>query len=69
MANVTRSEDPSWSAETLLAAVTSGFASAREPRLVRQRFQEELRVLVDAREAETLSRQRPLPPWYSFLKR
>jgi transcriptional regulator with PAS, ATPase and Fis domain len=36
-------------AETLLTSVTSGFSIAREPRLVRQRFEEELRALVNAR--------------------
>jgi transcriptional regulator with PAS, ATPase and Fis domain len=41
--------DPDSPAATLLAAVTSGFSIAREPRLVRQRFEEELRVLVSAR--------------------
>lgn len=41
--------DPEWPAATLLAAITSGFSVAREPRLVRQRFEEELRALVDAR--------------------
>ncbi|MEO6213754.1 MAG: sigma 54-interacting transcriptional regulator [Vicinamibacterales bacterium] len=38
-----------WPAATLLAAVTSGFSVAREPRLMRQRFEEELRSLVNAR--------------------
>src|SRR5262245_50445615 len=42
-------KDPDWVAQTLLTAVTSGFSLVREPRLVRQRFEEELRVLVDAR--------------------
>ena len=45
----TATPDPEWPAETLLAAITSGFSVAREPRLVRQRFEEELRALVDAR--------------------
>jgi hypothetical protein len=33
---------------TLVAALTSGLASVREPRLVRERFEEELRVLLRA---------------------
>ncbi|MBA3298063.1 MAG: hypothetical protein H0U19_14140, partial [Acidobacteria bacterium] len=41
--------DPEWPAATLLATITSGFSVAREPRLVRQRFEEELRTLVNAR--------------------
>ena len=41
--------DSDWPAETLLTAVTSGFSLAREPKAVRQRFEEELRALVDAR--------------------
>lgn len=41
--------EPQWPAETLLSAITSGFSIAREPRLVRQRFEEELRALVNAR--------------------
>lgn len=36
-------------ATTLLAAVTSGLSVVREPRLVRARFEEELRTLVNAR--------------------
>jgi transcriptional regulator with PAS, ATPase and Fis domain len=40
--------DAGWPAEALLAVVTSGFSVAREPRVVRQRFEEELRALVDA---------------------
>ncbi|HXG56978.1 MAG TPA: hypothetical protein VNJ03_16490, partial [Vicinamibacterales bacterium] len=40
---------PDWPAVTLLASITSGFSVAREPRLVRQRFEEELRALVNAR--------------------
>ena len=43
------SGDPSDPATTLLAAVTSGLSLAREPRLVRARFEEELRSLVHAR--------------------
>src|SRR5829696_1894133 len=38
-----------WPAATLLAAVTNGFSVAREPRLMRQDFEEELRALVNAR--------------------
>jgi transcriptional regulator with PAS, ATPase and Fis domain len=41
--------DPEASAVTLLAAVTSGLSLARDPRLTRQRFEEELRTLVRAR--------------------
>jgi len=36
-------------ATTLLAAITSGLSVVREPRLVRARFEEELRMLVNAR--------------------
>lgn len=45
----TRTLEPEWPAEKLLTAVTSGFSVAREPLLVRQRFEEELRALVGAR--------------------
>ena len=38
-----------WPATTLLTAVTSGFSVAREPRQMRQDFEEELRALVNAR--------------------
>ena len=68
--------DPTWPASTLLAAVTSGFSIAREPRLVRQRFEEELRTLVNARSVavrqyaatspappEVVSLEVPAPPW------
>ncbi|HJR58065.1 MAG TPA: sigma 54-interacting transcriptional regulator [Vicinamibacterales bacterium] len=41
--------DPDAPATTLLAAVTSGLSLAREPRLLRARFEEELRTLVNAR--------------------
>ncbi|MBA2301725.1 MAG: sigma 54-interacting transcriptional regulator [Acidobacteria bacterium] len=41
--------DPDAPATTLLAAVTSGLSVAREPRLLRARFEEELRMLVHAR--------------------
>ena len=43
-----RATEPDWPAETLLSSITSGFSVAREPRLVRQRFEEELRALVNA---------------------
>ena len=41
--------DPDAAATTLLAAVTSGLSLVREPRLLRARFEEELRTLVQAR--------------------
>ena len=41
--------DPDAAATTLLAAVTSGLSLVREPRLLRARFEEELRLLVQAR--------------------
>ena len=41
--------DPEAAATTLLAAVTRGLSVVREPRLLRQRFEEELRTLVQAR--------------------
>src|SRR5918993_1241667 len=41
--------DPIDPATTLLSAITSGLSVVREPRLVRARFEEELRTLVDAR--------------------
>jgi transcriptional regulator with PAS, ATPase and Fis domain len=41
--------DPEAAATTLLAAVTSGLSLVREPRLLRARFEEELRMLVQAR--------------------
>ncbi|MBA3640978.1 MAG: sigma 54-interacting transcriptional regulator [Acidobacteriota bacterium] len=43
------SVDPIDPATTLLAAITSGLSVVREPRLVRARFEEELRTLVNAR--------------------
>jgi transcriptional regulator with PAS, ATPase and Fis domain len=68
--------DPDGPAVTLLAAVTSGFSIAREPRLVRKRFEEELRVLVNARSVavrqsaagptpapDVVSLEVPAPPW------
>jgi transcriptional regulator with PAS, ATPase and Fis domain len=41
--------DPESAATTLLAAITSGLPLVREPRLLRLRFEEELRALVNAR--------------------
>jgi transcriptional regulator with PAS, ATPase and Fis domain len=41
--------EPEGAASTLLAAVTSGLSLAREPRLLRARFEEEVRALVHAR--------------------
>ena len=70
-----RAFDPEWPASTLLAAVTHGFSIAREPRLVRQRFEEELRTLVNARSVavrqcaygaptpDVISVEVPAPPW------
>ena len=71
-----RAFDPEWPASTLLAAVTHGFSIAREPRLVRQRFEEELRTLVNARSVavrqcayggaptpDVISLEVPAPPW------
>src|SRR5215210_3214817 len=65
-----------WPAATLLAAVTSGFSVAREPRLMRQHFEEELRALVNARsvavrehtregaaQPDVLSFEVPSAPW------
>ena len=37
------------SALALLSSVTSGLSTAREPRLLRQRFEEQLRAIVQAR--------------------
>lgn len=72
----TRGFDPEWPASALLAAVTQGFSIAREPRLVRQRFEEQLRTLVNARSVavrhcaagftvapEVISLEVPAPPW------
>lgn len=74
----TRGFDPEWPASTLLAAVTHGFSIARDPRLVRQRFEEELRTLLNARSVavrhcapgftvapEVISLEVPAPPWSS----
>ncbi len=49
MAGIDILSEPDAPAATLLAAVTSGLSVAREPRLLRARFEEELRVLVRAR--------------------
>src|SRR5687768_17504161 len=72
----TRASDPEGSASALLAAVTTGFSVAREPRLVRERFEEELRTLVNARSVavrqcgygtspppDVVSVDVPAPPW------
>jgi transcriptional regulator with PAS, ATPase and Fis domain len=68
--------DPEAAAATLLAAVTSGLSVAREPRLLRARFEEELRTLVQARSvavrecpsdaarsAEVVCLEVPAGPW------
>ena len=68
--------NPDAPAAMLLAAVTSGLSLAREPRLLRKRFEEELRSLVRARSVSlrdsTLDVQRspdvvsfelPASPW------
>src|SRR5687767_6175148 len=74
-ARETRPPEPDRPAETLMS-LTSGFSIAREPRLVRQRFEEELRALVDARSiavrecqpgtaapADVLTFDVPAAPW------
>ena len=70
-----RAYDSEGPASALLAAVTHGFSIAREPRLVRQRFEEELRTLVNARSvavrqcaygpiaSDVISVEVPAPPW------
>ena len=71
-----RAFDPEGPASALLAAVTTGFSVAREPRLVRQRFEEELRTMVNARSVavrqcgygsvpapDVISVDVPAPPW------
>jgi transcriptional regulator with PAS, ATPase and Fis domain len=69
--------DPDAPATTLLARVTGGFSVAREPRAVRERFEEELRALVRARSVvvrqgsterlpprpEVISLEVPAAPW------
>ena len=68
--------DPASAATKLLSAVTSGFSLAREPRIVRQRFEEELRTLVRAQSVavrecppgmvtapDVVSLEVPAPPW------
>jgi two-component system, NtrC family, response regulator HydG len=71
-----RACDPAVAASKLLSAVTSGFSIAREPRIVRQRFEEELRTLVRAQSVavrecspgvavspDVVSLEVPAPPW------
>ena len=71
-----RACDSAVAASKLLSAVTSGFSIAREPRIVRQRFEEELRTLVRAQSVavrecspevvlspEVVSLEVPAPPW------
>jgi DNA-binding NtrC family response regulator len=56
-------------AATLLAAVASALPVCREPRLLRQRFEEELRQLMNAREVELRdgpAMMRPPPSTLSF---
>lgn len=53
-------QEPEAVASTLLAAVTSDLSVVREPRAVRERFEEELRVLVRARSVAV--RQSQVPP-------
>ena len=48
-ASVVVPQDPNAAATTLLASVTTGLSVVREPRVVRERFEEELRALVQAR--------------------
>ena len=48
MAEIARRVDTRCAAATMLTAVTSGLALVREPRLVRERFEQELRALVKA---------------------
>src|SRR5262245_55519307 len=40
--------DPRCATATMLAALTTGLSAVREPRLVRERFEEQLRSLVNA---------------------
>jgi hypothetical protein len=49
MADVTRRPEGRCAAATMLAAVTSGLSVVSEPRLVRERFEQQLRALVRAR--------------------
>ena len=68
--------DTDAAAARLLASITSGFSAAREPRAVRQRFEEELRSLVSAQSIAVrpgapadvtspavVSLDVPAPPW------
>lgn len=59
--------DPDAPATTLLAAVASGLSVAREPRLLRARFEEDLRVLVRARSVTV--RDSPSPADYPDVVR
>jgi hypothetical protein len=49
MDNALRRPEGRCAASTMLAAVTSGLSVVREPRLVRERFEQQLRTLVRAR--------------------
>ena len=48
MAPASRVAERRCATEGMLAALTAGLASVREPRLVRERFEEVLRLLLDA---------------------
>jgi transcriptional regulator with PAS, ATPase and Fis domain len=48
MAPGSRASERRCATETMLAALTTGLAAVREPRLVRERFEEALRLLLDA---------------------
>lgn len=48
MGTIWRAAERRCATETMLAALTSGLASVREPRLVRERFEEALRLLLGA---------------------
>ncbi|HVL66778.1 MAG TPA: hypothetical protein VM364_05895 [Vicinamibacterales bacterium] len=53
-------EDPHAAAATLLTTITSGLSVVREPRVVRERFEEELRALLGARSVTVCAgRSRP----------
>ena len=73
-ASVVPPQDPNAAATTLLASITTGLSVVREPRAVRERFEEELRTLVQARSVsvshapaspgpDVLSFEVPAAPW------
>ena len=61
MSETSRRGDRHCATATLLRALTSGLSVVREPRLVRERFEQELRTLVKASSVAFLEEPPPAP--------